>query len=106
MSYDVYIVIDTGAAEPVEVFWRNYTSNCGPMWRHAGADLQDFNGAPCTEAVGPLAEAVKRMEADPDTYRAMNPANGWGDYESCLEFMRDIATACAEHTKASMRVSW
>ena len=107
MSYDVCLRVDTGADEPVcfGPDW-NYTSNCAAMWRHAGADLRTFHKAPCSEAAGPLAEAVKRMRQDPETYRAMNPPNGWGDYGGALEFLAEIAEACAKHPKATLWVSW
>lgn len=108
MSYDIYLDIDTGAGEPqtvVEI--GNYTSNAAPMWREAlgGRRLRDYHGAPCSEAAGPLADAVKRMEADPDKYRGMNPPNGWGDYEGALRYLRTLAEACAEHSKCTIYVS-
>ena len=108
MSYDVSleITVDTGTPYEVCLLDLNYTSNCAPMWRHAGADLREFDEAPASEAAGPLAEAVKRMETDPDTYRAMNPPNGWGDYEGALAFLRKIAEAGGAHNKATVRVSW
>ena len=56
-----------------------------------------FHGAPCVEAAGPLAEGVRRMEADPAHYRAMNPDNGWGSYEGALEYLRRFARLCADH---------
>lgn len=110
MSYDVYLEIDTGAPEddwPTAVEIGNYTSNVAPMWAHAlnGVRLRDFHHAPCSEAAGPLAEAVKRMEADPATYREMNPPNGWGDYEGALHYLRRLAEACATHPKCRIRVS-
>jgi hypothetical protein len=104
MSYDVWLEIDTGAEEPVTIAEFNYTTNCARMWRHAGIDLRECKGAPCTEAAGPIADAVRRMEADPDTYKAMNPENGWGDYEGAMKFLRDIADACARHPKAQLGV--
>lgn len=107
MSYDIWLEIDTGAVEPLPVLEvGNYTSNCGPMWAKAlgGRRLRDFNKAPCSEAAGPLAEAVKRMEADPDTYREMNPPNGWGDYEGALDFLRRLADACAENPKCRIGI--
>jgi len=67
--------------------------------------LRALDGAPCSEAGGVIARAVERMEADPDTYRAMNPPNGWGDYEGALAFLRRLAEACAEHPRATVRVS-
>jgi hypothetical protein len=108
MSYDIYLDIDTGAEEPqtvVEI--GNYTSNVFPIWVEAlnGRSLREYHGAPCSEAAGPLAEAVKRMEADPDKYREMNPSNGWGDYEGALRYLRSLAEASAEHPKCMIRVS-
>lgn len=108
MSYDVYLQIDTGAGEPVTAFYvGNYTSNVGPMWCEAldGKLLREYDGAPCSEAAGPLAEAVKRMEADPEKYREMEPPNGWGDYEGALKYLRTLAEACAEHSKCTINVS-
>jgi hypothetical protein len=108
MSYDVYLQIDTGAGEPVTaVEIGNYTSNVFPMWVEAlnGVSLREFSGAPCTEAAGPLADGVKRMEADPEKYREMNPPNGWGDYEGALKYLRTLAEACAEHPKCTIYVS-
>ena len=108
MSYDVWleITVDTGTDHNLWLLDVNHTSNCAPMWRHAGADLREYDGKPASEAAGPLTEAVARMEADPDTYRAMNPPNGWGDYDTALAFLREIAQACARHSKATVRVSW
>jgi hypothetical protein len=108
VSYDIYLQIDTGAGESVTaVEIGNYTSNVGPMWCEALGDklLREYHGAPCSEAAGPLAEAVKRMEAEPDKYREMEPANGWGDYEGALRYLRTLAEACAEHSKCTIYVS-
>jgi hypothetical protein len=110
MSYWTYLEIDTGGPEnewPDVVEIGNMTSNVVGMWRAAlnGVPLADFHHAPCSEAAGPLADAVKRMEADPDTYRAMNPPNGWGNYEGALAYLRRLAEACAEHPKCRIRIS-
>lgn len=111
MSYDIWLVIDTGAPEddwPEVVEIGNYTSNVFPMWVKAlgGVSLSEFHNAPCSEAAGPLAEAVKRMEADPAAYQAMNPPNGWGDYEGALTYLRRLAEACAKHPKCWIRISY
>jgi hypothetical protein len=108
LSYDVSLMIDTGGDEPAEVFYvGNYTSNVFPMWVEAlnGKSLREYHGAPCSEAAGPLADGVKRMEVDPDKYREMNPPNGWGDYEGALRYLRKLAEACAEHAKCTIYVS-
>lgn len=107
MSYSVWLEIDTGSDEPQTVIEiGNYTTNVGPMWCDAlgGKLLREYADAPCSEAAGPLADAVKRMEADPDKYREMNPPNGWGDYEGALGFLRRIAEACASHPKCTIGI--
>jgi uncharacterized protein (DUF2235 family) len=109
MSYDISLEIDTGApdgewAEVVEI--GNCTSNVSPMWRKAlGVSLSDFHQVNAAEAAPKLADAVKAMESDPAGYRAMNPPNGWGDYEGALAYLRKLAEACARHPKCRIWVS-
>lgn len=110
MSYTIWLEIDTGRtdgewSEVVEV--GDYTMNVAPMWTQAlgGTMLREYHHAPCSEAAGPLAEAVKRMEADPGTYREMNPANGWGDYDGALRYLRRVAEACAQNPACRIAVS-
>jgi hypothetical protein len=105
MSYDVSLYINTGGDSEAEVFWRNMTSNVAPMWRKAGADLADFAGKTAGDCVADLQAAIRAMEAEPETYRAMNPANGWGDYEGCLDFLKSIRDACATHPACTVHIS-
>lgn len=100
MSYDIRLTIDTGGSEPATVWdgW-NYTSNIAPMWRHAGADLAEFHGKKAGECAPLLAAAIERMEADPETYLAMNPPNGWGSYEGLLRALRDLLAALRAHSE-------
>lgn len=104
MSYDVSLTINTGR-NPVEVCSINITSNVAPMWRHAGANLADMDGWPATRAAPVIAEAIARMEADPAAYEALNPANGWGDSDGCLTFLREIHAACLAHPRCALEVS-
>ncbi len=105
MSYDIYLEIETGGAEPATVGREfNMTSNVAPMWRHAGANLAEFDGK-TAGAMGPLLDAaIVRMMVNPDTYRAMDPPNGWGDYEGCLEFLRELRDEFNRHPNATVRV--
>lgn len=95
MSYDVGVT-----SEPCPTCKRerdadserwNYTSNCGPMWRHAGANLAEFAGKRAGDCAVILRAAIARMEADPATYEAMNPENGWGSYDRLLPALRRLA---------------
>jgi hypothetical protein len=69
----------------------NMTSNVACMWRLAGADLAEMNGKPAGEVKVILATAVRNMLAEPEKYKAMNPENGWGDYEGCIDYLMRLA---------------
>ena len=105
----------------------NITYNIAPMWAdalgHVAADDTDpnpfgawmrgkreigigvFEGAPCVEAAGPLADAVQRMRDNPEHYKAMNPPNGWGNYEGALEFLDRLAQMCVAHPSHRITIS-
>lgn len=51
-----------------------------------------------------LTEAIKKMKKDPSYYRQFNPANGWGDYEGFLKFLKEILVACCNHPDAIIEV--
>lgn len=106
MSYDIWLTIDTGGDEPAYVGrdW-NYTSNCGPMWRAAGADLAEFHGKTAGECLPILDAAITELRADPAKYVAMNPENGWGSYESLLPELDLLADNFRHHPKATVVVS-
>lgn len=108
MSHDIWLTIDTGAEEPACVAdVGNYTSNVSGMWARAlGERLKEFDGRNADESVGALDVGIAAMRANPDEYRAMNPANGWGCYEGAVEYLVGLRAACARHPKTTIRVSY
>jgi hypothetical protein len=72
----------------------NMTSNVAPMWRLAGADLAELNGKPAIEVQMVLASAIHNMLNEPNKYKALNPENGWGDYENCVRYLVNLALMC------------
>lgn len=107
MSYDIWLTIDTGGPEPAVVgmgSW-NYTSNCGQMWRAAGADLAEFAGRPAGECAAILRLAIGVMRGDPATYEAMNPENGWGSYDTLLPALDRLLADFEAHPNAIVTVS-
>ncbi len=65
--------------------------------RHVGMDLLAYDGAPCGEAVGPLTEAARRIEADPGLCRSLQPADSKADISSGIaEGLRWAAERCAD----------
>jgi hypothetical protein len=113
MSWDATLVDDRGH---VEGDW-NYTHNCNDMiaaaMAAAGQPTVPMCGGPLGPAIGPawwdrldqksgpegaalLTTIIHQLEADPAHYRAMNPDNGWGDYDSLLAVLREMRNSVPE----------
>jgi hypothetical protein len=111
VSYDIalYLQVDTGGPEPIDYCAAdigNYTSNVSGMWTEAlGHRLADLHGRTAGDSITSLRNAIADMETRPDHYRAMNPPNGWGDYEGALDYLRQLHTACCAHPKADIHIS-
>lgn len=111
MSIDIDLVINTGKNERIVVTVGNYTHNCQPMWTLAlsetGSDLRlcEFDGMSAAEAVQHLALAVAYMEAPNNRaqFIALNPANGWGDYEGAYRYLREFYEACKDNPLCTVR---
>lgn len=106
MSYSISLTIDTGGPEPalLNTDW-NYTSNCGAMWRAAGADLADFDQKTAGECLPILTAAIAELEANPAEYEAMNPPNGWGSYATLVPSLKRLEAQFQAHPKATVWVS-
>lgn len=111
MSYDIhlYINVNTGGQEPFTACPAdigNYTSNVAPMWTEAlGHRLADLNEQNAGNSLPALQRAVADMKADPAKYEAMNPRNGWGNYEGALDYLRNLRDACAVYPNATISIS-
>jgi hypothetical protein len=110
VSYDIslYMLVDTGATEPHYVELAevgNYTSNVAPMWTDAlGHRLSELKEKNAGDSLPALERAVAALEAAPAKYETMNPANGWGDYEGAVTYLRRLRDACAAHPKATIHI--
>jgi hypothetical protein len=67
----------------------------------AGVDLLAYDGVPCSEAAGPLAEAVLRIQASPDDYKLLSPA---GREIRVIDVLRWAADMCARFPAATMTI--
>lgn len=109
MSYDIWLEADLGGDEPARVGdldW-NYTSNVAPMWRKAMPltdGLADLHGMPCHAAAIELRKGIAKMEAAPDVYRALNPPNGWGDFDRQLDALKRLLAACEAAPAAKVAI--
>ena len=103
MSADLWIKLDActtcgrGSEQAAEL---NITYNLSSMLRAAGFHGWSWcTGKPAPEVGRHMLAVLDGMQTDPDRWRAMNPPNGWGDYDQCLQGrMRDFANACVRAT--------
>lgn len=90
MSYDIYIKRDfCGTCGRGDVFDEddlNLTYNLSPMLRAAGLPgWVTYDGKPAAQVGREVLKVLDDMAGDPEKWRAMNPENGWGDYDECLQ---------------------
>ena len=103
MSYDVYLGTPrcpTCGSYSSEVEIGNYTSNVSGMWTDAlGRHLKDLEAMEPAEAIALLDAAVEKLNdpANYDKYKAMEPPNGWGDYQGAVEYLTRILTQWRAH---------
>ena len=55
--------------------------------------------------IEPLRTGLLKLLGDPAGFRALNPSNGWGTYESLVDFVTKYHAACLEHPDAVIGVS-
>ncbi|MCK4328297.1 hypothetical protein KAX02_00485 [candidate division WOR-3 bacterium] len=105
MSWSVYLTINTGAEERKVVDIGNYTYNVSPMYMKAmGITISDLDGKKCSEVIPILRKGVLHMTENPRIHKAMNPPNGWGKYETALEFLEMIYKECINNPKCKIEV--
>jgi hypothetical protein len=107
VSWDVDAVMDTGGQQPATIAEAgNYTYNVSKMYYHVLPDgLRGLDGRLCGDALPLIQDACKRLRDDPGKYKAMNPPNGWGDYDGALQFLVGIGDMCECHPKATLRIT-
>ncbi len=105
MSYDVYVGGNGG---------ENYTSNITRMlYDGDGFYWPDYDDQRLPIVAQRLDILIEHMEQDPERFERHNPANGWGDYRTCLDWLRRLRDQCRETMQYSrdpwrefVRVSW
>lgn len=82
------------------------TYNVSKMYVEAmGQSLSAFDGANAGGSIPALRKCVDEMLSNPEKYKAMNPANGWGNYEGALSYAQKLLHECEKKTTATINVS-
>jgi hypothetical protein len=95
VSWDATLVDDY---RHVATHW-NYTHNCNRMANDAAGVKswwRELDGMSGPEGGAFLTRVVAGLRADPDRYGAMNPDNGWGDYDRFVAVLDDMRRSVPE----------
>lgn len=108
MSWTFYLYVELdGHKIEVPNTWINYTNNCNGMIRQAGFD--EWPHLPSNVTAKELGEklqlAYKNLLNNPETYKPMNPANGWGSYETLLPVLMTVVGNCLKYPSAKVCIS-
>lgn len=102
MSLDLWMSCDH-CGQSVGDF--NYTWNCSPMWyavREQDRAMIPIEGMTGEESIAILQDGLDKLKATPEKFIAMNPANGWGSYDSFVEWIENLL----KHAKEYPRLKW
>ena len=108
MSYDAYMMMNTGLEDCSVEYIGNMTSNVSGMWTLAlGFPLRQLEGRTGEECIPNLERAVShiRHPQNVEAYKKLNPPNGWGNHEYAAEYLEKILAACRRHPKAKLHLS-
>jgi hypothetical protein len=110
MSLDLYLHVDTGRGEEVQIVHSdlNATHNLNPMWTEIwgmtlGQLLTDLPS--CAQSYPALNAGLKYMRTNPEIFKALNPDNGWGSYEGALAFLTRVTDLAYQHPLCTWGVS-
>ena len=106
MSLDVTLMVPM----PTEVYSANITHNLGQMAEEAGIYMHlwrpdEIGITKAGELVEPLRAGLQRLEREPDRFKALTPANGWGAYAFLVMFVEGYIKACEANPHADVSVS-
>lgn len=108
MSWDISLGVEVdGHWAEISDTWRNYTHNCNRMIRDAGLTEWPYavDGWEASTLGERLATALDVLRSDPDRYRAMDPANGWGSYDTLVLVLDEVVELCRSYPSAQVRMS-
>lgn len=107
MSWDIWLAVEVDGHEVEVTPSVNYTHNCNHMIRAAGFEEwpYELDGMHCGDFCRRLDVTLQRLRSDPDRLRAMNPPNGWGDYDRLVSVLSEVLDDFGRYPSATVRVS-
>ena len=105
MSLDIKLL----ALRKTDVFGANLTHNLTVMAMEAGLyealwRPEDLKIANAGEMAPLLGFGLEKLKADPERFKKLNPANGWGTYEGLVRVVENYLEACVQNPDAEIKV--
>ena len=57
------------------------------------------------EIIATLKDGIARLEAEPEKYRAFEPANKWGTYDDFVPWLKRYLEACEKYPDATIQAN-
>lgn len=85
----------------------NATHNLTEMWTEAGCfdALYNSDGIKAKHIRPFLEKGLKLMIIKSDSFKKLNPENGWGSYEGAVKFLENVINACLENKESRVHIS-
>jgi hypothetical protein len=94
MGYGIYLSCPT-CREGEDI--GSVSRNLGSMYFDVlQGGISSLNNKKAADAIPDLEAAIKKLEADPAKYRAMNPPNGFGSYDALVEVLKRLLENCKD----------
>lgn len=99
MSCSVWLEETPG--QEVAYLYDGITYNLARMFQEAsGMRFTDLGGRSGAECGRILRAALQRLVSDPERFEALNPPNGWGDYDGLVHETVKAAIVAARYPNA------
>jgi hypothetical protein len=92
------------------VYWANITHNLASMAREAGIYRylwrpEEVNVMCANQLIAPLENGLELLQSDRDRFEKFDPKNGWGGYDTLVEFVSQYLSVCQDYPQARISVS-
>jgi len=94
--------------EDTNIYHGNITHNLARMadkaniyqhlWRPEELDITIAD-----QLIKPLTKGLQKLKNDPEYFMQFNPSNGWGSYETLVEFTEEYLAACHQNPQATIK---
>ncbi len=128
-NHEPVALLNNEEDETHEVYHSNITHNLGLMAKEAGLyealwrphllreeynnpnddhniemEFEESCSIKALELIEPLRQGLHNLKINPNKFKKFNPENGWGSYDTLVEFAQKYLDACYEYPNSKVEV--